>query len=310
MRVYLYPSAKDQSNPYVRLLSRGISNDPRVTKLITPSNFGLFDFRILRSDLIVLNWIENISSRKFGILQGFYALLIFPLLKLLFGKRIVYINHNNFHRNNDFLSIRVFSLMRYYLSFTHTKEIADITGAHYYPHPLYSVKSINYEAPKEFDIMIWGQYADYKGINEFVNWHISSSSKLRVLLLTSICNLDVRSKVLESIYFDYYEGYTDDVQLEKYLTRSKCVLFNYLKAGSSGAVMWTLGYAWPILGRMVGEFEELHEKCLIRGYHDLDEIERLIEDLSPPTEAWQEFQKEYSWEGFATQMITKAYADH
>ena len=98
-------------------------------------------------------------------------------------------------------------------------------------------------------------------------------------------------KVLESIYFDYYEGYTNDVQLEKYLTRSKCVLFNYSKAWISGAVMWTLGYAWPILGRMVGEFKELHEKCLIRGYYDLEEIEDLIEDLSPPTEALQEFQR-------------------
>src|SRR5882757_5098448 len=107
--VYIYPNVSKEvmgsNNPYISHLKTALDqNDLTVDHTISGNAFMDFIRKGLFSDMVILNWLENIPARRMGILQ---TLIIIPYLILLRlkGVKIIWIKHNKVSHTRQWFAV-------------------------------------------------------------------------------------------------------------------------------------------------------------------------------------------------------------
>jgi len=326
--VYLYPnSARTENaveNPYMGNLKAALRNHFEVVNANKPSAIGIFDIlKYLRNlDVVYFNWAEELPSLHRGRLQGYFLMILLPILRLS-GTKIVWTLHNkesHFDQHRK-LKKRLYSLMlkKSDLIITHAKEGLDLIPkgkkAAFLHHPVNSpVAHANPDGDRQFDIIIWGTIAPYKGILSFLEFMEQSGiiENYRILLAGKVTTPSLALQLKK--YSDKYkkivlmDGYVEKDQLIKLIQDSGITLFTYHSDSilSSGALMDSLSYGAYIIGPAVGAFNDLQELGLIDTYTDFSSLTKLLDKkhLSSDVHSSRidnigKFIESNSWEAFS-----------
>lgn len=295
MRFYLYPnSARAGStvyNPYTDNFISAMEKKHVCVNKNSPSNSGVFHMfsYFFRTDVFILNWIEDLADKKGGAVQCAFFLMFMRVARL-FGKRFLWVVHNqlshkktNMHLKKRF-TLKMAKLSRYKLTHAnqgidYLKNIGAIKSEKEVlciPHPVHKIKSIPNQESK-YDILIWGTMAEYKGVDLFLQYlQENSIDDISVLVAGKVPNNEYRTKLLSfnSKTIEIVAGFIDDASLESYFAQSRAVAFTYQKSSvlSSGALMDTIGYLKPVVGPKTGAFKDLSDNNLVFTYDTFSEL--------------------------------------
>lgn len=325
--IYLYPITgrynSGVSNPYIDHLAESLSGPYQIVNRNFPSSKGIMDVvkYLKNTDILYLNWIENLPDRHGGYFQSLFFFLLCGYCRIT-RKKIVWTLHNkrSHSGNNRFLKNLLFRymLVRSDLVITHAEEGLELvpgrTGKVFIPHPVtMSGSPVPSQEEKAYDIIIWGTIALYKGVDTFLRFLKDEGvlDNYRIL---------VAGKVLEPGLLEFLEDlsgscknltlinqFVPDPELARLIGETGVILFTYHSTSvlSSGALMDSLRYNANILGPHTGAFLDLAGANLIRTFKDyqdlLDQIELLKKkEYREPfrAECKRKFLEEHAWNRF------------
>jgi beta-1,4-mannosyltransferase len=327
-KAYIYPITSRLKtgihNPYLdNFISSSEQNIVYLNKN-HPSGKGIFDLQkyLGKMDVVFLNWIENLPEKKGGYLQSIFLLTLLKLKKKL-GFKVVWTLHNKISHSSSHFHLKKLLvnqlLKKSDLIITHARE-----GIHfaeelcpgvssrifYFPHPVVPANgAVSSPAAPEYDILIWGTMAPYKGIDNFLDFLEKNGQldKYRILIAGKAINENFFRKIkkYESKNIRVLNQFIDHKTLQKLILSSRLVLFTYSGTSvlSSGALMDSLANKAVILGPAVGAFSEMGNLGVIKTYTDFTQ---LIELLQKPDLFHDEkfkdridnFLSQHTWEKF------------
>lgn len=293
---YVYPnihrSRMDSNNPYVENLKCALCQNG-LTINLSPAKSALLDLikNGFRSDLIVLNWIENVPSNKFGILQTLVLIIYFNILKSLRVK-IIWVRHNKQTRRHRRITLHkvLESALRLYSDhiIQHSLDVApNLSGkVIFMQHPNKvnpgDILSPTQEESAPIDFLIWGTLLPYKGVLEFLrliardaafgkfNIHIvgkcPDKNYWRALVMEKTDNVRIVNK------------YVEKYELKELFRMSRFILFTYRKDSvlSSGVLIDSLLAGKRIIAPDCGAFRDIAESHgFVSIYGDLTEISEI-----------------------------------
>ena len=331
-KVYLYPLSARTTlgvvNPYIANLRDALSEHFEVVNAGRPSKSGIFDIlRYLRNtDVVYLNWGEEVPENSYGRIQGFFLLILMQYLKRspIF---IIWTLHNKSSHYSEYrwLKKRLYHQMlkKSDLIITHAKEGLDLIpagkAACFRHHPVKELL-VNPGRPNAFtyDIIIWGTIYPYKGIHTFLNYLEENGSieKYKILIAGKIITqpLAVELQAYHEKYknIELIDGFIEKEQLIEYVQASRITLFTYHSDSilSSGVLMDSLTYGARIVGPAVGAFRDLNELGLIETYIDFPSLISAVDrelasnDENPARrEKLSEFILANSWHEFSKTLL-------
>ncbi|ELW9442557.1 hypothetical protein R0595_002884 [Pluralibacter gergoviae] len=282
-----------------------------------------FLFSSFKNDVVILNWIENVATKRFAMIQFVIAVFIFIVLRIR-NVKIIWVMHNIFpHKGNN----RLVKLMLYLLYkqsdiiITHSRQAEVFLKSNkkikgeiiFLHHPvnrgLIKMKELQaYRGNnkyKKYDAIIWGTIEPYKGILEFLRFYSSTAEKnIGKILIIGRCNNE--NYFQELLNFRSHNIEIDNrkvafSELAVLIKDSKCVLFPY-KSGSissSGALMDTIALGGVAIGPNVGAFKDLEKEGVCKTFSDYSQITNLIENIETITpEALSIFINNNTWKNF------------
>ena len=279
----------DSNNPYIENLKCALSQNG-LTINLSPAKSAFLDLikNGFRSDLIVLNWIENVPSNKFGIFQTLALLIYFNILKPL-GVRIVWVRHNKQTRRHRRIGLhkileRALCLYSDHI-IQHSLDAApNLSGkVIFMQHPNNlnpgDILSPTYQESAPIDFLIWGTLLPYKGVLEFLrliagdaalgkfNIHIAGKcpdkNYWRALIMEKTDNVRILDK------------YVEKHELKELFRISRFILFTYRKDSvlSSGVLIDSLLAGKRIIAPNCGAFRDIAESHgFVSIYEELTEI--------------------------------------
>lgn len=316
-----YPSARRVNyNPYSDKFRGLLKTKFRVVNS-AESKSAIFNLvrHVFNFNVIVFNWIENISNKPLKGMQLCFFLLSFFIIKLRRVK-VVWIMHNiHPHEGENLISHIVKKMMYRYsdLIIAHSNE-AMLFGSKlaknrvcFMHHPVdYKPLSLPSFDSKSFDVFIWGAIEPYKGVLEFVKFIVDRQLPWRVKIVGKCKSDDYQSRVSEiinnvsSISFENRRVSSDE--LEVFVQSSSFVIFPYLSTSvsSSGALMDTLTLGGNVIGPNRGAFKDLASEGLCFTFNTYDDIIKYIESNAKiDSYKAQQFLKENEWSVFAENVI-------
>jgi beta-1,4-mannosyltransferase len=319
--VYFFPN-KPILNPYAKNLINSFSENYNFINANKPSKTGIFDILkyILKIDFVFLNWIEDLTDRRGGIIQSLAFIFIIKILKIK-GVKIVWTLHNKLSHFNKYLFIKrilkkaMIKNSNYIL--THSTEGIEyanyLSGGiplniRYLPHPVQRRKPG--KVPELiYDIIIWGNIIPYKGIDKFLEFLFSKNCehKYKILIIGQSDSEQYlnRLKKFENKNIIIENRFINESELIGLIRSSRIVLFTYTKTSvlSSGALMDSLGLGPEIIGPDTGAFADLASLNVIHIYRNLDELLPIIDDVLNKKMVKniqvEKFIEENSWENFS-----------
>lgn len=136
-----------------------------------------------QGDVVVFNWFESIPEFRHGVIQSWIAACLLLWLKLR-GRRVVWMLHNKAPHapRHPWLNRMLRGLIAQTCSLivTHAREGVEVVRK-FYPSALHKVHFIDHPTKnrlallpermtKNYDLLIWGHIARYKGVFEFVDF--------------------------------------------------------------------------------------------------------------------------------------------
>jgi glycosyltransferase involved in cell wall biosynthesis len=332
-RAYLYPiTGRDDQlglyNPYLDDFIASLKGKVTIVNEKDRSKSGIFNVikYISKINLVFFNWIENVPDRKGGLFQTVFLYFFFLLSKIL-KIRIIWTMHNKLsHSRENYASkkrIFKFILKNADLVITHSKagktfgeEMVPGTSSkiHYLPHPVKD-RRLETEPVKQYDILIWGTIAPYKGIDKFLEYLIRENleKKYRILIVGKITSQEYAGSLLgfSSANIEIQNKFIEDDLLQNLIGRSKIVLFTYSMSSilSSGVLIDSLGYGANIVGPHVGAFADLADDGIITTFNDFPEMISKIDGQLENSESksqitnLERFLNENSWNGFSIKLL-------
>jgi beta-1,4-mannosyltransferase len=306
-KAYLYPiTARNGSSIYNPYLDNFLVSTK--THLIClnedfPSNIGILNlYRYLhKTDLLILNWIEDLPEKKGGVIQSVLFLILLKLLKYSRVK-IVWTLHNKFSHSSKYLYIKkliFFNLLRRSdVIITHSEEGISFAESlcpgiasrmFYFPHPIVPVEEFSKnDKKKKYDILIWGTLAPYKAIDTFLETLALNNAldRYRIMIAGKAASPEFFSKIqkYESENITVRNQYLTNEELAMLINQSRVVLFTYSGESvlSSGALIDSVAYGARVIGPGVGAFAEMGREGVIRTYDNFGELLELLEQLDHP----------------------------
>ncbi len=327
-KAYIYPiSARMNTGVFNPYLDNFIHHNKEIQFLNAekPSPVGIFDLvkYIPQSDLVFLNWFENVPEKKFGIAQAIFFFFLLPYFKLT-GKKIIWTLHNKLSHSKEhfFLKKIIFNgLARYSdMIITHCSEGEKIIKSLQpfsekeiliFPHP---VVPGNFERNKhekrKCDILIWGTLAPYKGVDKFLRFlkNAGVAGKFRIVIAGKIVDENYRGILTREFTRNviHHDRFLDNEELLELIRSSKIVLFPYANESvlSSGALMDTLAWGGNVIGPDKGAFKDLGKEGLINTFRDYDDLLNLLLELpeKPDEEGIFNYLRKITWEEFAGEL--------
>jgi beta-1,4-mannosyltransferase len=234
-------------------------------------------FASFKVDYFILNWPEDIVTKKGGIIQLWLGFLNIYLLKLAGGK-LVWICHNRFPHGNRFKGIRVRALKWYIrhadLILTHAREATVFLKDKqhfkkdliYFPHPVYTgeIGSADQRSEIQSDILIWGNITPYKGILEFIQEYKKRNCTYKVDIIGK-CNSEIYfqqlKKVADGLPVHLKNTFLPDDQLKSAFENTRLILLPYNDETifASGSLIHSLMSEKIIIGPASGNFKDLED---------------------------------------------------
>ena len=296
-RVYVYPNIGRQlmgsNNPYVQRLKEAIGlHELAIDSAVTDKAFPDLLREGLRSDAVVLNWLENLPLRRMGVLQSVIVLVYLRLLKLK-GTRIIWIKHNKISHSRKWFGLSKMiqrGLLRcadHIVTHSLDAGIPDTKKLHYLPHPSnIGPESILRPGPEQpvIDLLIWGSLMPYKGVLEFLRYAAGDQQLSRL-------NIYVAGKSSEEYWQQLQQWARPNVtmvnrfigedELARLFRQTRFILFTYNKKSvmSSGVLADSLAACRKIIAPDCGAFADManhYSFCYL--YHDFSEIAALCRD--------------------------------
>jgi len=325
--IYLYPiTSRNNSDiiaPYMSHLAKALSERFTVLNLKHPSSTGLFDILkyLRKTDIVMLNWIEDLPERHMGLIQSLFFFLLFPYLKMS-GRKIVWTLHNKKSHSSRYLHVKSL-LVKLLLNksdvvLTHAEEGLDCIPAStpkiYIPHPVTSRNKIQTAVQsKQYDIIIWGTISTYKGVDSFIEF-------LKETKVLNKYTILIAGKIVDASLQIYLEGIQQQFQnvtiinrfieyeeLDELINKSKMILFSYHTETvlSSGLLMESLLFNTIIIGPNVGAFKDLSREGIVYTFDSYSDLLHIIDQVISSSfeddklkRRIEEFIKENSWEVF------------
>lgn len=329
--IYFYPKSDpkldESSNPYTLNFERSLSKSHTI---VNKSNnrkgvLNLFKY-LLKCDIFLFNWIENIPYRRYGKFQVLIFLFFILGVRIL-RKKIVWILHNKGLHNikdNNWINFMFFLMMKHsHLIITHTLEGIDFSEKKYLKfsskvrflmHPVMEVIPVVSELTKKYDILIWGVIHPYKGIVHFLKSITDSNeSALIKILIVGKC-IDKEYKKHLNTYLSeniiHLDDFYDIKEISRFANQSRYILFTHKSDSvlSSGALMDSIRMGSNIIGPNFGAFKDLSSYGFMQIYNTYDEIIKILKnkeiDLKTNSREIQKFCYDYSW-GFFIEKFDK-----
>jgi len=302
-RVYVYPNVGRQlmgsNNPYVQHLKEAIGlHQLEIDEATTDKAFPDLLREGLRSDMVVLNWLENLPLRRMGVLQSLIVLFYLRLLKIK-GTRIVWIKHNKGTHSRKWWGLSKMiqrALIRsadHIVTHSLDVDIPDTGKVHYLPHPSNigpeSIIRPDPSASSEMsgpviDLLIWGSMMPYKGVLEFLRYAATDAQLSKL-------NIHVAGKSSEEYWQQLQQQagknvtlvnrFIGDEELSQLFRRTRFILFTYNKRSvmSSGVLADSLAACRKIIAPDVGAFADMAQQySFVYLYNDFSEIAALCRD--------------------------------
>ena len=274
---------------------------------------------LFNAEVFYFNFIENLPSRKFGIIQTILFPLILIMLKVL-NKKIIWVMHNKISHTSSFHKLKswIFYLMLTNSNriITHSKDGKDfaktflfkeINNIKFIHHPISNHNIKKMSNLKLYDILIWGSITDYKGVEKFLKEIYKSDqfSKLKILIAGKAQSADIKKKILkfQTQNIEFINEYISEENLVKFHQQSRNVLFTHQENSvlSSAALMKSISYGSHIIGPDVGAFKDLSNTSFVSTYKSFSSLEAninlYIENKIIKSEL-DKFISENSWDKF------------
>ncbi len=333
IRAYLYPVTSRLTtgvyNPYLDHFMDSTGYFINYLNRQQPSKSGILNiFRFLyRIDILFLNWAENIPDKKGGLIQSIFLLMLLRL-KSVFGIKIIWTLHNKISHSPEklFLKRKLFTALLKKSDFiiTHSKEgilfaesLLPDSGRKIFcfPHPVVPKKNYNQKV-KNYDILIWGTIAPYKGIDSFLAFLKKNDllERYRILISGKILSPEFHEviKKYERSNITIENRFISDKELGEFIGASRAVLFTYSRNSvlSSGALTDSLSYGASVIGPNIGAFSDMRELGIIQTYDDFDQLPDIMQNIGlsynkNEDEKLQEFIRSHTWDRFSKALCNK-----
>ncbi|MBN2215326.1 MAG: glycosyltransferase [Bacteroidales bacterium] len=331
-RIYIYPNTKsrgiieiDAGSPYMSFLRKELEKRYNLVNIndVTSSGIANLIKYINNTDILFLNWIENLPDKKLGFFQTLLFLILLFIFKLR-KKKIIWVMHNKISHVRKGIRFKM-KILKILLNtadlvITHSSEgityakntfSVDAHNIKFIHHPLMkSIKTTNYNI--EYDIIIWGKIWPYKGIHEFLEYLSVTDliKKIRILLAGTIYPKEYHKTLrrYESDKVHFIDRFIPDDKLDVLIGKSKAILFTYKTDSllSSAALMDSLVYTDKIIiGPNAGAFADLANENLVYTYNNFDELVELlrnIDKLKINADSLRRFCEENNWEQFGNKI--------
>ncbi|MBQ8889696.1 MAG: exopolysaccharide biosynthesis protein [Bacteroidaceae bacterium] len=328
-KVTLFPNLITKSNPYIQDFIDAFNSQDGVTVVNPPHKNPLLS--ILKKkywgDTFVFNWFESIPDFKYGPLQAFIAVFFITFIKLS-GRKIVWILHNKHPHAKKYGLLKkalTFLIVKYAdLIITHATDGVELIKqnypfaygkVHFLHHPtknrLSDIDCSNVEM--EYDLLIWGAIAKYKGIIEFIDYlRQHSETKVKVCLIGKCASAELfnelNGKLPSNVTFIHKSMPFEE--LAEYIRRSQFVLAPYFSDSilSSGILMDSLSFGAKVIGPATGSFKDYSHEPLLKVYtfEEFGDVFNIIEQkkLIPVSkEDYQTFLEQHNWQSFISQLL-------
>ena len=291
--VYVYPNIDRKlmgsNNPYIEKLKKAIGmNELEIDPAVTSQAFPDLLVKGLRSDMVILNWLENLPLRRMGILQTAVVMVYLRLLKAR-GIKIVWIKHNKISHNRKrfFISKWIHRTLTRYADhiMTHSNDVDVVPGEKllYLPHP----SNIGPESvlPPEhpsaapvIDLLIWGSLLPYKGVLEFLQF-VKTDAELQGMKIhvvgKSSAEYWAQLQAAVSPNVTLSNQFIEEADLSQLFRKARFILFTYNKKSvmSSGVLIDSLAACRKIIAPDCGAFSDLSkEYSFVQLFDNFSEI--------------------------------------
>lgn len=282
-------------------------------------------------DVVVFNWFESIPEFRHGVIQSWVAVGLLLWLRLR-GRRVVWMLHNKAPHapRHPWLNRLLRGLIARWSSLivTHARAGLDVVREHY-PEALAKAHFLDHPTKnrlglvpdgvaKDYDLLIWGHVARYKGVFEFVDYlRAHPGTGLRTCIvgtcsppslfeeLKAACPPGVTA-IHESPSFE---------ALARYVARAHFVLVPYHTESvlSSGILMDSLSYGAAVIGPEAGSFDDYAAEpalrvCTFRTFDDIPALVAAHRGADADRAATARFLDGHDWPHFV-QRLTALLSD-
>ena len=321
-RLYYFPPRKGGSygNPYSENYRTALAARFKLVNIEGAPPIGMsiaFILSVLRADIYIINWLENIAYFKFGKIQ---FLLVKLGLWVLRKRRaqIVWMFHNihpHGGHNKESKWLHDYMFRHATLIISHSQEAAayarervkEVRGSaeplpvRYVCHPVHEIAMGEVPVAEPCDVFIWGTIVAYKGVAEFLEEYERHGSTLRVRILGG-CEDEalaeaVTKRATGNVTFERRRASFEEITAG--IRASRYVLFPYVGScvSSSGALIDTVVLGGTPVGPSVGAFKDLNEEDVCLTYTDYDDLFRMLKEEHAVTDkARKEFLERNSWD--------------
>ena len=295
-QIYVYPltneNIKPGSNPYIPQLILNLNRHFQVINNITDK--GLIDAiaKFGKTDIYYLNWIEDVPTKRYGVLQTLILPFFLVACKIA-NKKIVWFIHNNISHSKKKFGLKKFIvglLLRFAdLILSHSAEVKFTIPkdkSRVFHHPLEKFRPLPNLQKKKYDVLIWGSVSPYKGISEFVEHAAASASlsKYKFLIAGSFPSIDYYEEVInkKSDNISVINKMFSEEELIELFSESKYILFTYASESvlSSAALCKSLSFGKEVIAPCRGSFKELGRDQLLHNFDSFASLEKLLDQLS------------------------------
>ncbi|TCO07878.1 glycosyltransferase family protein [Natronoflexus pectinivorans] len=327
MRLFFFPPPYPKTrsvnyNPYTDNFRNHLSEKCKVVNTKESSSAVLNLLKhLFRFDVVVFNWIENISKKPYKELQLFLFLICFVVIKIR-KVRIVWIMHNiHPHDGENWVSRLIKKMMFKHASLivAHSGEAQIFAGklasgkVLFEHHPVnYRPKPLMVGRKKEIDVLIWGAIEPYKGILEFVRYIATNKIQWKVKIVGRCKDPDYDKQLQEAIshcrFVSFENRRIPEEELSQLVESSSFVVFPYLSSSvsSSGALMDTLMLRGNIIGPNKGAFKDLGIQELCFTFNTYDEIcERVESNKKINYRKLEHFLRDNDWSLFVRKTLSQ-----
>lgn len=281
-----------------------------------------------KSDVMILNWPEDVMHLRFGIPQFIITLFSLIIFRIKGGK-IVWVCHNKDSHFKRFGPLRKFARIFFTNQSQHiivhsedalryfTKSGRKVS---FLNHPVYEKLHLKSESPDPatIDVLIWGNITPYKGLTEFIENYKKCNVSFGVTIIGKANKEYFKqlTKQATGLNISIIDHFLSDEELDQYFRKSKIILLPYLDHDtfSSGALIHSLNSLKLVIGPSVGNFIDLKKAGACLTYVDHDDLFKMVNDLlsdyekyiSKLRELQQGIEKYYvsnSWDHFIENLL-------
>lgn len=246
-----------------------------------------------RTDVMVLNWPEDVIHLRLGILQFFIAVVSLSLFKIKGGK-IIWVCHNKESHVKKYELLRKFS-RTFFTKISNFIIVHSSDAIGHFPkekhkvfflqHPIYD-KVAHRSADKDdtqIEVLIWGNITPYKGLDDFIKNYKKHGAAFNATIIGKADKqyLNHLTKASHGLNITIKDQFLSEDELYLYFKKSKIILLPYLDSDtfSSGSLIHSLNSNKIVIGPGIGNFIDVNNCGACLTYKDYPSLFYIIRQL-------------------------------